>query len=243
MRIEELLAESQQLDELGLAGVAGAVGRGVKSVAGGIGKAAGAVVGAIPGVAQTAGDAVGSAIGGIGGGLVRGFTQSKLGQRSNFGATSQRQQQNNLDKQQQDPNAKVGDTTGQTATTQGTTQPTATTNTAQAAPPAGNTAQQANPQATAQNTVQADQQAKVGVGQINKIIPGLRTRDLQSIKTNIDKAIAAKTKQPATAPAPNLAAVPNMAVQQGGQAAPAANQQAAVAESVGFYSNFLGKNI
>jgi len=272
MRIEELLAERQQIDELGLADVgrglkkaASAVGQGIKSGVGAVGKAAGAVVGAIPGVAQTAGDAVGSAIGGVAGGIRRGFNQASIGQRSNFGALSQRAAQNDLEKknqnnQNQDPNATVGATTGQQATAQG-----AATGQQATAPAA-----QANPQAQAQNNAQADQQAKVGVGQINKIIPGLRTRDLQSIKTNIDKAIAAKAKQPAAATQQaQPAAATQQAQPQGNQTVTKANtvvtpqqQQApavgkysgqptnmatgniaAMAESVEFYSRFLGKNI
>jgi hypothetical protein len=54
----------------------------------------------------------------------------------------------------------------------------------------------------------ADAQSKVGVGQINKIIPTLRTRDLMSLKKNLDAVIAKKSaatpapaaEQPATAP-------------------------------------------
>ncbi len=40
------------------------------------------------------------------------------------------------------------------------------------------------------------QQSKVGVGQINKIIPTLRTRDLLSVKKNVDTTLAVKQKQP-----------------------------------------------
>lgn len=42
-----------------------------------------------------------------------------------------------------------------------------------------------------------DQQAKIGVGQINKIIPTLRLRDLQSVKKTLDAAITAKSRTPA----------------------------------------------
>jgi hypothetical protein len=274
MRIEELLAERQQIDELGLADVgrglkkaASAVGQGIKSGVGAVGKAAGAVVGAIPGVAQTAGDAVGSAIGGVAGGIRRGFNQASIGQRSNFGALSQRAAQNDLEKknqnnQNQDPNATVGAATGQQATAQGAaTGQQATAQGAATGQQATAPAAQANPQAQAQNNAQADQQAKVGVGQINKIIPGLRTRDLQSIKTNIDKAIAAKAKQPAAAtqqaqPQGNQTVTKaNTVVTPQQQQAPAVGKYsgqptnmatgniAAMAESVEFYSRFLGKNI
>jgi hypothetical protein len=57
----------------------------------------------------------------------------------------------------------------------------------------------------------ADAQSKVGVGQINKIIPTLRTRDLMSLKKNLDAVIATKQKTPAdtsTAAAPADASAP-----------------------------------
>jgi hypothetical protein len=66
----------------------------------------------------------------------------------------------------------------------------------------------------------ADAQSKVGVGQINKIIPTLRTRDLMSLKKNLDAVIAKKSaEKPAAKPvaAPADAAAP---------AAPAAEQPA-----------------
>jgi hypothetical protein len=48
----------------------------------------------------------------------------------------------------------------------------------------------------------ADAQSKVGVGQINKIIPTLRTRDLMSLKKNLDTVIAKKSaEKPAAKPA------------------------------------------
>ena len=96
---------------------------------------------------------------------------------------------------------------------QGTTQDPAAQQTAPAAQtpaaqPADAAAQPAA-QAPAQ-TAAADQQAKVGVGQINKIIPTLRTRDLQSVKKNVDatlaKKSAAKPAAPAAAPAVPAAA-------------------------------------
>ena len=95
----------------------------------------------------------------------------------------------------------------------------------------------------------ADKQAKVGVGQINKIIPSLRTRDLDSIKKQIDlrqQQLNAKKPNVGTPPTgvqtatgtQPTAGQPNLQVQQGGLS----NQQA-VAESTEFYSKFLGKNI
>ena len=44
--------------------------------------------------------------------------------------------------------------------------------------------------------VATPQQSKIGVGQINKIIPSLRTRDLMSVKKNVDNTLAVKQKQP-----------------------------------------------
>ena len=44
--------------------------------------------------------------------------------------------------------------------------------------------------------VTTPQQSKIGVGQINKIIPSLRTRDLLSVKKNVDNTLAVKQKQP-----------------------------------------------
>jgi hypothetical protein len=77
--------------------------------------------------------------------------------------------------------------------------PAATTNTA---PPAAATAAEPAPAAPAAEPApvanpKADAQSKVGVGQINKIIPTLRTRDLMSLKKNLDAVIATKQKTPA----------------------------------------------
>jgi hypothetical protein len=47
----------------------------------------------------------------------------------------------------------------------------------------------------------AEKQSKIGVGQINKIIPTLRTRDLMSLQANLEKTIASKKKAPAVEPA------------------------------------------
>ena len=74
-----------------------------------------------------------------------------------------------------------------------------------------------------QETPAQIQQAKVGVGQINKIIPKLRTRDLQSVKKNVDATIAKKQKQPAEQPNAG-AQQPNTAPQQQAPAAPQKGQ-------------------
>jgi hypothetical protein len=47
----------------------------------------------------------------------------------------------------------------------------------------------------------AEKQSKIGVGQINKIIPTLRTRDLMSLQANLEKTIASKKKAAPAAPA------------------------------------------
>lgn len=99
-----------------------------------------------------------------------------------------------------------------------------------AAAPAGDQAQPATttakpaaaPSATGAEppaTPAATQQSKVGVGQINKIIPGLRIRDLTSVQKTVDATLAKRGK---TTPAP---------------------QPTAEGKYVGFYSKFLGKEI
>lgn len=66
--------------------------------------------------------------------------------------------------------------------------------------------------ANAPETPQEVQKAKVGVGQINKIIPTLKTRDLTSIKKNVDAMIAKKQKAPAVDPnAAGAGAIGNVA--------------------------------
>lgn len=62
-----------------------------------------------------------------------------------------------------------------------------------------------------------DQQAKIGVGQINKIIPTLRLRDLQSVKKTLDAAITAKSRTPAPGGTPPAGGAPA----SGGSPAPA----------------------
>jgi hypothetical protein len=52
-----------------------------------------------------------------------------------------------------------------------------------------------------------EKQSKIGVGQINKIIPTLRTRDLMSLQANLEKTIASKKKTAPAAP-PAAAAAP-----------------------------------
>jgi hypothetical protein len=55
---------------------------------------------------------------------------------------------------------------------------------------------------------EAEKQSKIGVGQINKIIPTLRTRDLMSLQANLEKTIASKKKAAPTADAPSATTAP-----------------------------------
>jgi hypothetical protein len=71
--------------------------------------------------------------------------------------------------------------------------------------------------ATAPTAAQA-QQSKVGVSQINKILPTLRARDLASIKKTLDATLAKKQK----APAPGAGAMSQMANNLTGTPAPSA---------------------
>jgi hypothetical protein len=91
---------------------------------------------------------------------------------------------------------------------QGQSEPAATAPSATAAPAATKNA--AAPAATAAPAANpaAEKQSKIGVGQINKIIPTLRTRDLMSLKKNLDTVIAKKSteKPAAAAPAADTAA-------------------------------------
>jgi hypothetical protein len=89
---------------------------------------------------------------------------------------------------------------------------------AQAAPQAGSMAPaQGGAQAAAPTAAQA-QQSKVGVSQINKILPTLRARDLASIKKTLDATLAKKQK----APAPGAGAMSQMANTLTGTPAPSA---------------------
>ena len=62
-------------------------------------------------------------------------------------------------------------------------------------------------------TPAADQASKVGVGQINKIIPTLRTRDLTSVKKTVDATIAKKAKPAPAAGTADSGVLANMANQ------------------------------
>jgi hypothetical protein len=64
-------------------------------------------------------------------------------------------------------------------------------------------------------------QSKIGVGQINKIIPTLRTRDLMSLQANLEKTIASKKKAAPAAPAADATTPPAVAPTAEPVAAPA----------------------
>jgi hypothetical protein len=108
---------------------------------------------------------------------------------------------------------------GATAPAADTAAPTSTNTTAA---PANTTAPNASTAAPAADPA-AEKQSKIGVGQINKIIPTLRTRDLMSLQANLEKAIAGKKKAPAAAPA-DAAVAPSAA-------APAAEPAAVPADA------------
>jgi hypothetical protein len=88
----------------------------------------------------------------------------------------------------------------QAAPAAGTTQPASGLAAAQPAaetPPTAAAAPAATPAPAAADPA-AEKASKIGVGQINKIIPTLRTRDLMSLQANLEKTIASKKKTPAT---------------------------------------------
>lgn len=74
---------------------------------------------------------------------------------------------------------------------------------------------QATPGAEPPVTPQVEKQSKIGVGQINKIVPTLRVRDLKSVQKNVDNSLAKRTQK----------------------------QPTAEGNYVGFYSKFLGEEI
>jgi hypothetical protein len=92
--------------------------------------------------------------------------------------------------------------------------------------PAAEPAATAAPAATTNTTAPAAdpaavKQSKIGVGQINKIIPTLRTRDLMSLQANLEKTIASKKKAAPAAPAADATTPPAVAPTAEPVAAPA----------------------
>ena len=193
MRINELLIESEQLDEISLAGI----GKGIGAAASAIGRG----VGNIKGAWQGAKDAYTQArdrVAPIAQRNVARGGQAKPEQAAEPG-TVQTPQSYGGAGEIAAPNllARAQQGTTQDPALQGQ-QPPAQPN-ASNPPPAVSTptAQPAAAPAPASPEAQkADQQSKIGVGQINKIIPTLRTRDLQSVKKNVDATIAKKATQP-----------------------------------------------
>lgn len=208
MKISQILENQaqEQLDEIDwskVGNVAKTIGRGVTGAVRGVGDVAGAVAGG-----------VGAVGGGLVGGINRGWNNEKYQgpnsvtnapqQRSQDPSTTNIPQDQQVPAQQNAPAATQANQTPTQATTQASNQQAQTP--AQQAPTTATQApaqaQQPATAAPSQQTAQADKQSKIGVGQINKIIPTLRARDLQSLKKNLDTAIAQKTKaekQPAPA--------------------------------------------
>ena len=192
MRIEELLVE-QQLDELGWNQGTPTNDDGTPLPAGGVAQ----------GVNKTIGG-VAKGLGAVAGGVAGAWQQAKAGYAAGKQAV------------------------GGTAAPAGTAKTPAAGGTAPAAggtaPAAGGTAPAAAPGTPATAAAptpaqqqQAAQQAKIGIGQINKIIPTLKTDQLNAIKKVIDQrtqALAAKrpgqtvtgTQAPAATPAATPAA-------------------------------------
>ena len=100
-----------------------------------------------------------------------------------------------------EPAAEPADTSAPAAAPAATTSaPAATTPPPAADAAPADAAPAANPE--------AEKAAKIGVGQINKIIPTLRTRDLKSLQANLEKTIASKQKAAPAAPPADAAAAP-----------------------------------
>ena len=191
MRINELLVESQQLDEGPFTQAIGKVGGKIAKGVANIGKdlktgfkagysgeqppaaAAATTAPADPSATTTAPtQAAPAATSGVKQGLTKAFA------------------------------APAATTSAPAATTPAAADPAATTPPAAdtTAAPAATTAPAADPA--------AEKAAKIGVGQINKIIPTLRTRDLMSLQANLEKTIAIKKKAAPAVPAAEPAAAP-----------------------------------
>jgi hypothetical protein len=225
MRIDDLLTE-QRLDE-------GPIGQTVAKGVGGLAKGVGAVAGGIAGIpgavkkgfkagkaavqgdpaadtqaAPATADQTQAAPADSGGGII---SQFKKGFAKGRNPTAPADDQT------------AAPTTQTSASGLASAQPAADTQAApaqQAAAPA-----QAQPAAPAADPA-ADKASKIGVGQINKIIPTLRTRDLMSLQANLEKTIASKKKAaPATQQEPVAATT---------QAAPAVKRNPNNPDDLGF---------
>ena len=202
MRINELILEQQQLDELSLKGLGTGLGKAVGAVAGGAVQGAknvwsGAKQGyqaAQQAMAPDGADTSSAASGGWGTPTPTTpapTTNTPAPAPTNTGGPGEVASNNLLARAQQ-------------GTTQDPAAQTATTPPAPTTPAPTTTEPPVDPK--------VDQQSKIGVGQINKIIPTLRTRDLNSVKKNVDATLAKKAKPaPAAAPATTAPATPTQA--------------------------------
>jgi hypothetical protein len=206
MRINELLIEQQQLDELSLKGLGTGLGKAVGAVAGGAVQGAkniwsGAKQGYQAGqqaVAPDGADTSSAASGGWGTPtttIPAPTTNTTAPAPANTGGPGEVASNDLLAR------AKQGTTQDPAAQTTPEVEPAATTPPV-TPPPAPTTEPAVDPK--------VDQQSKIGVGQINKIIPTLRTRDLNSVKKNVDATLAKKAK-PAPAAAPAAPTAPTQA--------------------------------
>ena len=207
MRINELLVENEQLDELSLAGI----GRGIGAVAGAIGRGVGNVQGAWQGAKaaynQNKDTAANKAARNVahGGGAQMSKTSAPGGTAQQPAAPAPQGQAAPAGNQQT-YGGEVASNNLLARAQQGTTQdpaaqqaaPAATASTAQApaAAPAGAPPAQADAEPPA--TPAVEKQSKIGVGQINKIVPTLRVRDLKSVQKNVDATLQKRSqkKQP-----------------------------------------------
>jgi hypothetical protein len=179
MKISQLIVEhNNQLDE-------GPMWDKVKQGAKAVGNAAPGIMRSVGDVAGATAGAVAAPIGGFVGGLRRGYDVATGKANSTYGGPNKGAAQPGAQ------DAQAAAPAGQVA------QPGTAAPAGQVAQPGGQVAQ----------TAQQEKAAKVGVGQINKIIPTLRSRDLQSIKKNLDTVISKKVKSEkqtgAAAPAGN----------------------------------------
>ena len=180
MRINELILEQQQLDELSLKGLGTGLGKAVGAVAGGAVQGAknvwsGAKQGyqaAQQAMAPDGADTSSAASGGWGTPTPTApAPTTNTTAPANTGGPGEVASNNLLARAQQ---GTTQDPAAQTTTT--TPAPAPTT------PAPTTTEPPVDPK--------VDQQSKIGVGQINKIIPTLRTRDLNSVKKNVDATLA-----------------------------------------------------
>jgi hypothetical protein len=196
MKISQLIVEhNNQLDE-------GPMWDKVKQGAKAVGNAAPGIMRSVGDVAGATAGAVAAPIGGFVGGLRRGYDVATGKANSTYGGPNKGAAQPGAQ------DAQAAAPAGQVAQP-GTAAPAGQVAQPGTAAPAGQVAQPgtAAPAGQVAQTAQQEKAAKVGVGQINKIIPTLRSRDLQSIKKNLDTVISKKVKSEkqtgAAAPAGN----------------------------------------